>query len=331
MGIPLDQPKDDLVFYQLPHRDQSWHFNMIGLGMQFLEKLVQITPIDFGQVPKGQASALRNVGTVQTLVQQGGAMPEQILRRLFAGLKDVVHQFHLLNCRYLPPFKRFRITGEQLNTVEAYAVIDDRKDINVPVNFDFQGTLLNTNKGAVAQALMSLGQVLFSPLALQFGLTSAEKMYNWATDLIKSFERDPARYVQKPPGVTDLPKITAEEAALIISQGRLPIDTQPEEQPQEHLQKLMAFQQQPEYQVIVVGGREPMFQMYLQHIQQMILMQQQMMAQQQAAAAEFSQMMGKQGGEGGKGPSGEVPPPQTETGSADELAGAIQGQTGTVA
>jgi hypothetical protein len=120
MGIPLDNPQQDLAFYNMPHSDQTWAFNMTGLAMQVLEKLVQIGPLQFGQVPQGKASALRNVGTTMALLQQGAAMPEQILRRLLMGLRDVYAQFHLLNTRYLPPKKRFLVVGKPLDNDDAY-------------------------------------------------------------------------------------------------------------------------------------------------------------------------------------------------------------------
>jgi len=322
LGIPLARPQEDLAFYQLPGRDQGWHFNMIGLGMQFLEKLVQVSPLQFGQVPKGQASALRTSGTTQAILQQGAAMPEQILRRLFLGLRQIWQQFHTMNCRFLPPMKRYQVTGKPLNSEEAYGVIDDRKDINIPVAFDFQATLLNTNKGVVADALTGLGQAIFSPLAMQFGLVDAEKFYNWARDYIKSNQLDPARYINRPPAATNTPKITADEAILAVSEGRLPIDTQPLEPLEQHVQRLQEFAQSDEFGLLY-GGRELLFREYMNHINQLVQSQQQQQMQMQAAQ-QFGQQMG-QGGQGGTPTTVQAPPMQTEQGTADELAGASGG------
>jgi len=325
LGIPLARPQEDLAFYQLPGRDQGWHFNMIGLGMQFLEKLVQVSPLQFGQVPKGQASALRTAGTTQAILQQGAAMPEQILRRLFLGLRQVWQQFHTMNCRFLPPMKRYQVVGKPLNSEEAYGVIDDRKDINIPIAFDFQATLLNTNKGVVADALTGLGQALFSPLAMQFGLVDAEKFYNWARDYIKSNQLDPARYINRPPAANDTPKITADEAILAISEGRLPIDTAPLEPLEQHVQRLQEFAQSDQFGLLY-GGKELLFREYMNHINQ-LAQQQAQQQQMMQAAQQFQQSMGPQG-QGGTPTTMQAPPMQTETGTADELAGASQGSGG---
>lgn len=325
LGIPLDNPAQDLVFPSLPTKDQTWSFNMIGLGMQFLERLVQISPIQFGQVPQGKASALRTTGTTMALLQQGSAMPEQILRRLFRGLAEVYGQFHQMNTRFLGKKKRFLITGRPLDSQEAYGLIENRKDISVPITFSFEATLLNTNKGIVDQALMAIGQAMFSPLAIQFGLVDQEKMYNWANDFIRSKQLDPSRYIKRPPGVSDKPKITAEEAVLAILQNQLPIDTQPLEPPDEHFRKLMEFMQSDQFGMLT-GQQPQLFQQYMAYVQGLV---QQMIQQQQImqAAQQFTQMLGSGNeGKGAGAPTQNAPDTsmQTEMGDSSELAGATQ-------
>ena len=260
------------------------------------------------------------------LLQQGSAMPEQVLRRLFRGLAEVYGQFHQMNTRFLNNKKRFLITGKPLDSQEAYGLIENRKDIAIPVSFSFEATLLNTNKGVVSQSLQQIGQAMFSPLAIQLGLVDAEKFYNWATDYVKSVQLDPARYIKRPPGVTEGPKITAEEAILTIMENKSPIDTSPLEPPDEHFKKLMDFQQSDQFGLLT-GGQPQLFMQYLMYIQQVV---QQMLQQEQLmqAASQFSQMMGQGGGGNGAGaPTQNAPDTsmQTETGSSDELAGATQG------
>lgn len=325
VGFPLDNPQQDLAFYNLPTRDQGWSFNMIGLAMQFLERLVQISPIQFGQVPQGKASALRTTGSMMALLQQGSAMPEQVLRRLFRGLKQVYGQFHMLNTRFLPPKKRFLVTGKPLNSEEAYGVIDDRKDISIPIAFSFEATLLNTNKGAVATALQGIGAALFNPLAMQMGTVDSETYYNWAVDFVKAADLDANRYIKRPPGVTDAPKILAQEAILAITEGRLPTDTHPLEPAQDHMAALIDFMNSDQFGLLL-GGKELLFREYIQHVQKIVAAEQQAQQMQQAAA-QFSQAMGG-GAEGKPGaPTQNAPDTsmQPEMGSADELAGAMQG------
>jgi hypothetical protein len=323
MGIPLDNPQQDLAFYSLPHSDQQWSFNMIGLGMQFLDRLTQIGPLQAGQVPQGKASALRTLGTTMAILQQGAAMPEQILRRLMMGLRDVFAQFHLLNTRYLPPKKRFLLTGRPMSSEDAYGMIDDRKSISIPLTFDFQATLLNTNKGVVTQALESLGAALINPLMIQLGLVTPEQIYNWAHDVIQSHQQDPSRYIKRPPGVVDGPRITAEEAILDISRGLMPSSTAFVEPTAEAAQKLMGFMQSDEFGFLT-GSQPRLFQQYLMKVLQQLAQEQQQMQLAQAAASFNKDMGGKGGGDGRTG-QGAPPEMQTEAPSMDEQVGAEKG------
>lgn len=322
MGIPLDNPQQDLAFYNMPHADQTWSFNMIGLGMQMMEKLVQIGPLQFGQVPQGKASALRTVGTTVALLQQGAAMPEQILRRLLMGIRDVFAQFHLLNTRYLPPKKRFLVVGKPLDQDEAYGKIDDRQDINIPLTFDFQATLLNTNKGVVGQSLMEIGQALVSPLFIQLGLVTPEQVYNWAHDIIQSGQLDPSRYLKRPVGIPENPRIAPEEALLDITNGVMPASADFTTSAQEAFQFFIKFMQSDEFGLLT-NGTHVLFKNYIQTVMEKVrqeIQQQQMMQ----AATQFSQTLGQgQGGGGGRPPEiGSPPETQTQAPSIDELTGA---------
>ena len=327
--LPLDNPQGDVVFPVLPHADQSFGFNMVGLGMQFLERLVSMGPMQFGQVQQGKASALRTVGTTMAILQQGAAMPEQILRRLFFGLRQVWEQFHLLNTRFLPPGKRFLITGQPADKPQAYGQITDPHALAIPLAFDFQATLLNTNKGMVGQALQALGVALFNPLSLQFGTVDAEKFYNWQRDLIQASQLDPARYVTKPPTAPtgDGPRLTAPEVILWIVERMQVPSVAPMEPPDQHLQALMGLMQKPEYQQLLGGEGGLLLREYLRALTALIQQQQQAMMLQQAAQ-DFSAKMGNQG-QGQQGGMGEVPEMQAEAPSQVEIQGAgTQGPPG---
>src|SRR3990167_6397073 len=143
--IPVDNPKDDAVPVQYPHSDQSWSFNMIGLVQQLSERLIQVGSLQFGQVPQGKASALRTVGTTMAILQQGAALPEQILRRFFHWLQQIYAQFHMLNTKFLPPKKRVLILGKDPASDEAYQEMGPQ-DIQAPVSFEFGITLLVEGK-----------------------------------------------------------------------------------------------------------------------------------------------------------------------------------------
>lgn len=316
--IPVDNPDTDVKAVQYPHSDQSWSFNMIGMMQQWTEKLIQVGPLQMGQVPQGKASALRTVGTTMAILQQGAALPEQILRRFFTWLQEVYGQYHVMNSRYLPKKKQYLIMGKPKDSQDAYAEID-RTDVDLPVTFNFQATLLNTNKGVVSQALQGLGAALFNPLSLQIGTVNAQTYYQWQRDLINAHQLDPDRYVVPPPGGGE-PPISIETAITQLIEGILP-SVNVLGGPEMALQELMKWAQTDAFGLLPptnVG----LFKHYVMLIQQAIqqAQQQQMMMQ---AAQEFQGRMG----EGGKGPGappgmGEVPEMQTEAPTQAEIGGA---------
>src|SRR3990167_3101152 len=322
---PIDNPQQDVFFPSLPQRDQTFGFNMVGLAKQFLDDVTQIGAIQKGQVPEGKASALRTLGTTMAILQQGSAMPEQVLRRLFAGLRQVWEQFHLLNTRFLKKRKQYLASGKLQEHEDPYREIADPQDIAIPIAWDWQPTLLNTNKGLVQQALQAIGMAVFNPLSFQLGTTGAEQYYNWQKDLIQAGTLDPLRYITKPPGVTDGPKLMAEEAIIQITSGQpIPANAGPQEPAPEHLQKLQQWSQSDEFGMLQPHF-VPLFTDWLSRVTEII--QQQMMAQQIAGAAqEFSNALGNSGsGQGSQPTMGEAPGMQAEQGSADELAVAQMG------
>ena len=320
-GIPLDNPQQDIFFPQIPGRDQGWALDMVGLGIQLLDRLTQIGPIQQGQVPTGKASALRTVGTTMAILQQGAEMPEQILRRCFSGLAQIWSCFHALNHRFLPRKKQFLIAGKPADSEDAYGLIKDPdQELDLSLGFDFQATLLNTNKGLMAQALMSVGSAIVSPLFLQLGLSDPEKIYLWAKDLATAHSLDPSRYLKRPPGVSEGPRVLAEEAITLIMNGQLPPGG-PVEPAQEHMQKLMQFMQSDNFGFLDTQG-QLLFRQWLQLIQQQVRAEMQQ-AQQMQAAAQLSQSIGQ----GGGGDSGvmslmQAPEIQQQQGTDREARGA---------
>lgn len=321
LGVKLQNPQQDLAFYQIPGGDQAWAFNMIGWANQVVERETQIGALQFGQVPQGKASALRSTGNMMAVLQQSAAMPEQILRRLFMGIRDVYAQFHLLNTRFLPSRKRYLVTGKPLSQDDAYGMIDDRNDINIPLTFDFQATLLNSNKGMVQQSLQQMLGVLVSPLMMQTGMVTPEEIYNLGSDFIKSAQLDPARYLRRPAGVTDEVKITAEEAILDMTKGLVPQSTAFLEGAQAALAKLQQFMQSDEFGFLNAKGVE-IFKGYIRAVvaKAQEEMQQQMLMQ---AAAQFQQSVGGPKDQGGAPTQpGSAPQQQMEAPAQEEVAGA---------
>jgi hypothetical protein len=75
------------------------------------EKLTNIGDLQLGRVPQGKASALRTVAGMQTVLSQGDARPERVLRRFFIGLTQIWKIIHSHNQAFLPKNKQFLICG----------------------------------------------------------------------------------------------------------------------------------------------------------------------------------------------------------------------------
>ena len=323
--IPVDNPRDDAAAVQYPHSDQSWSFNMIGLVQQLSERLIQVGSLQFGQVPQGKASALRTVGTTMAILQQGAALPEQILRRFFHWLQQVYSQFHMLNTKFLPDRKRILIIGKEYASDQAYADVSPR-DIQAPVNFEFGATLLNTNKGIMSQSLTEIGQAIFNPLGFQMGLVGAEQFYQWAKDKINSAQLDPQRYLMKPPGTPDTPPMSANDAIVMLVEGKMPPGVNFVEGATAAFETFAKWYQSDEFGR-VASMNLGLVKEYLQQVQAAAMQEQQ---RQQAAQAsqQFQAIMGNKG-QGQTGDAGMAPEMQTEAPTQAEISGGgMQGQGG---
>lgn len=292
-GIGLDDP-NDLVFPQMPQKDSTYALNTMTLLQQFVQDLRGFSDMSAsGRVPAGKASALRNVGTVGALLGQADVRSEQILRRLFACFKYTYLMMHRLNRRYLPDKKEVRIMGQAEAGQEAYIEID-RSDLEADVDFEFDATLLNTNKELLSQAINEALALVVTPLALQMGIVTPQQVYNLFRDKLKAVDLDPDTYLTKPPEMMPGPKLLAEEVLSLIIANRVP-EGGPAEQPQEHLMKLNKFMEDPLKMGLLNPAQSAILGNWIAKVE-MAMMQQQMMMQ---AAAQFA---GKQGGPGGEAP-----------------------------
>lgn len=317
--VPVDNPKEDAVPVQYPHADQSWSFDMIGLVQQLAERVIQVGSLQFGQVPQGKASALRTVGTTMAILQQGAALPEQILRRYFHWLQQVYGQFHMLNTKFLPPKKRYLIAGKDPDTDAAYAEVGPQ-DLQAPVTFEFGATLLNTNKGIVAQSLSEIGTALFNPLSFQMGTAGPEEYYQWQKDYVNSHQLDPQRYVKRPPQLAQGPRLSADDAIVQLIEGKMP-GMNFIEGPVEAHALLLQWTQSDDF-----GQVHPEnIGMIKEYLQAVFMLAQQFLQQQQMAQAaqQFQQQMGNkgQGQDAGGSGGGDIPPMQTDTPQQSEIAG----------
>ena len=291
--IALDDPQRDLSFPQFPQRGDAYTINTMAVLQQFVERITSISDVQFGRVPTGKASALRTLGTTLSLIAQGDARSEQMLRRLFHGLAAVYQMMHRLNRRYLPEKKEIRIIGVAEAGQDAYDEVS-RDDIDADIDFEFKATMLNTNKQVVSAALSEMAAMLISPLALQAGLVSEQEIYELFRDKAKGLDLDPDKYIKRPPDVG--PRILAEEALTQIISGQAPVGT-PLEIPQEHLAKLEAFENSMSLGLLTASTTE-LYRGWKQKVQ-MQIQRQQMMMQAAGQMGEMPMGMEQGGGPGG--------------------------------
>ena len=313
---PMTNPKEDVAFPNLPHADQSFRINVVGILSQFLDELSMIGQLQLGRVPHGKASALRTASTTQTLLQQGDARPEHLLRRFFRGLAEVWTQFHELNRAFLPKGKQFKIINAFERGKDPYVTVDDLSTLKGRFEFDFQANILNTNKALKGQIMNSIAGLLINGMTLQMGLVTPEKIYLILRDILKASGQD-TNYLQKPTPDIDAQKITWQEAVLLITHGRLP-DGYPAEGASRHLQYLMEFHNSINFGYLT-EGQATLFAKWLQRIQGMAMQE----AQAASMADQFAASMG-----GGMGPTQPGPAaPQGPAGNAPVNAGELQDES----
>lgn len=302
MGVPLGDPQRDVHFPQIGNQaGLGMLLNLISMVGQWGDRATMIGDFQLGRVPAGRSSALRTTGSVSMLQAQGDARPERILRRFFTGLAQIYQNLHDLNCAFMPKDKQIRVSGVKRPDQDPFRTIAGREAIDGIFEFEFAANAFNTSKQMMQQALQQMAAMYISPIAVQAGLTTPEKMYNLLTDLGKAFGLNPDRYLQAPSPEASLPLITAEDALTAIAADQMPFGRPAEPGgTMEHLQKLATFIQTDE-----LGALSPQqtaaLGTYIQALVERVLAEQQQ-AQLAQAAAQFQQ--GGQAAPGGGDPGG---------------------------
>ena len=262
----LADPQKDVNFPQFGNKDQTFAFNVITILQQAKERLTTIGDLQLGRVPQGKASALRTVSGIQTVLGQGDARPERVLRRFFLGLKEIFQQMHSLNKTFLPKEKQFRITGYTEPAKDPYVNIKKPNDIQGEFTYTFSANALNTSKEATQQALQGLMATYVTPLAIQMGITDQDGAYRLMRDFGKSLGQDPDKYIKAPsPQALQIP-IFAGEAIAAIMDGDLPGGV-PAEGAINHLSLLQEFvTNREEFGLITNPEILELFKQYLQKI-----------------------------------------------------------------
>jgi len=295
-GVPVGDPNNDINFPNINNQGQVFGFNMMTILTQMNERLTMVSDLQRGQIPEGKSAALRTSSGIQTVLAQGEARPERILRRFFNGLAEIYNQYHELNQRFLPEEKKILITGNLDEAEDPYQTISDKSEIKGRFQFKFSANVLNTSKGAMQEALGSIMSVGISQIAVQMGIIDQDGVYRLIRDFTRAWGQDPEDYFKKPSPQADLQPITAEDAMLSIINGTMP-GGMPIAGWVDHLQRLQAFEQEPAF----AGLSNASIKLYATYLQQVAAQAQQ--EQQGIAAAgsarQFQQQAAAESGGGG--------------------------------
>ena len=319
---PTNSPKDDVHYPTLPQGMASFGHNLIAMVSQILDQTTLVGQLQLGGVPQGKSSALRTTQNMQSLLQQGDARPERVLRRFFHGLAEIWQQFHELNQIFLPREKQFRISTGVTKEKNPYIQINDRSAISGRFTFEFGASILNTNRALAGPALQNLLGILVNPLLFQLGIMTPDTLHTLLSEVIKTSGQDPQKYIQSPsndPYANDA-KVSVEDAIMSIMNGFFPYGSTMEALP-EHLKKLQEFVSDPENMKFLTSSQLQMLGQYaaIRTNEMQTLLQQQQM---QANAAQMQQAVGGQPqGQLGQPGQAQAAPPNTGPGGNAKVQG----------
>lgn len=314
-GYPLSNPQQDVHFPNISNNAMSFGINMLTMVNQMMEKVTMLGELQYGGIPAGQSSALRNTQSLMSVLQQGDARPERILRRYFMGLCQVYQFMHRYNQAFLPKNKQFRMSTYVAGKDDPYAEIKDPSvELAGDFLFDFKANLLNSSRAALQAALEKMMTMYINPMTMQMGMITPDGIWRLLDDWGKAAGQEPGRYIQRPSAQgLNLPQITGEEAISSILDGVMP-HGQPLEPIEEHLNKLLEFQDSDNFGLLTDMGVAA-FSGYIQLVQMFMMMQQQQQAMVQAAGS----FPGGGGGAEGGGQPGATPSLQNAPVQGNEL------------
>jgi hypothetical protein len=310
--IPISMPQQDVFFPQMQNGMTAFGANIIGLTMQILDQVTLVGQLQLGGVPQGKSAALRTSQNMQSLLQQGDARPERVLRRFFHGLADIWRQFHILDKAFLPAGKRFRIQTEMELGQNPYLELTSPQAIEGNYDFEFGANILNTNKSLANQATQEILGMIVNPAMMMLGIVTPQNIYTAMKEFIRAKGQDHRKYITPPQGAPDdtRPMFTAEDAINAACNEQMPYG-KPMEPIDQHLAKIMQFMQQvmaypnPDSIISVNGSR--ILGQYAAQVQA----EMQALMQQQQLMAQMAQMQQNAQPEGKTGPKGETRPPNT--------------------
>ena len=247
--IPVDSPRDDIVFPSWPTANQTWRFNEEALLNQYLDRGLAQGPVQFGQPPEGRASAVRTARATMALIGQGDMLADLTLARFQHGLNRIFKLVWRRDREFLPPGRSFRVVGPVDPGQDPFREIPDREALQGDYDFEFVSNNQTASRDYVRQAMMLVMQTVVNPLTLQTGIVTPTHLYQMYKELLISLERrDFDKFIQKPPQFLEPPKDPLLEHDMMIH-GQ-PARVSPMENLQEHMQAHMAFVMSPAFAMV---------------------------------------------------------------------------------
>jgi hypothetical protein len=201
MGIPVDNPSQDVYFPQRPN-STGFFGNEEQVIQTYIERLTGISDISLGAM-SGSQGAARTATGARALMTESNTNLSVHLRRLNRGWKKVLRLvFHLLQQKLDGKFV-FRITGQDGRDVfrEVYS-----HDLILDVDFELAPNTANSNKAVQIDMAQQMVQIASNPINLQLGITDAGSVYEAYKMLGMALGmREMSRILKKPQGYTFVP------------------------------------------------------------------------------------------------------------------------------
>jgi hypothetical protein len=312
---PAADPQRDIRWNEIRNDAMPFALNTLAFIQQEWERLTLQGDLQAGRVPAGKSSALRTLGGVQTILAQGEARPERVLRRFFMLWVQVWKIMYQLNKRRLPAGKEFKIAGFVEPDKDPFRTIESRSEIDGTFDFYFRANVFNASKGAALQSLQEFGAVAITPLSIQMGTVTGEGLFRYQRDLGKALGMNPDNYLNPPMR----PRISFEDVVDTIMQGGIP-NGWPMEGANAQFARLKEFIASEEFGYLTSDNVRVLGE-YMNMLAQ-LARNESMMAQQVQAAAE----KGAGGGNSGTPPQQQNPSEPTMLGPGELADESIERQ-----
>lgn len=201
MGIPLDNPQQDVFFPQRPN-STGFFGNEEQVIQTYIERLTGISDLSLGAM-SGSQGAARTATGARALMNESNTNLNVHLRHINRAWKKLLRMlFHLLQLR-IDGEVVFRVTGQDGSSI--FKKITNY-DMTIDVDFELSSNSSNSNKAVQIEIAQQLIGLVSNPLYLQLGITGPGQVY----EAIKAYMnalgvKDVHKYIQKPQGYDYVP------------------------------------------------------------------------------------------------------------------------------